>query len=190
MAVCAIKSGQFVVLVDLDPQHSSLDWFEMRGCSNELVTVQSRPEDLAVLMEKAEKNGADLIIIDTPPHTEKACLLAAEQADLVLVPCRPATFDFKVLPATFSLLEHTKKPAEVLINAAPPVGKLAEETATHLKNAGYPVFPAIISQRVAFTHAVSDGGGVHEYENEGKAAAEINALWGCIKERLINDNNK
>jgi chromosome partitioning protein len=183
LAVCAIRAKKFVVLVDLDPQGSATDWHEMRGSSKEFVAIQAKPEGLAALLSRAEESGADLLIMDTAPHTDKLALAAAKQADLILVPCRPSTFDIRALGATFELLQHTTSPAEVVINFAPR-GHLAEETAEHLKGAGYPVLPVFISQRVAFSHAVADGRAVHEYEPDGKAAEEVTKLWKIIKGRL------
>lgn len=190
LAVCAIESGLFVVLVDLDPQGSATAWFEMRGNSKELVTVQAKQEDLPVLLQRAKENGADLIIIDTAPHTDISALAAADCADFILVPCKPSTFDLKALPATFELLNHSKSEAQIILNFAPPVGHLAEETANQLRAAGYPVCPVIIGQRVSFAHSVADGRAVNEYEPNGKAAAEINALWATIQEKLNNEPNR
>jgi chromosome partitioning protein len=183
MAVCAVQSGQFVVLVDLDPQGSASDWHEMRGSSKEFVSIKAKPEDLPGLLGKAAEAGADLVIIDTAPHTDKSALMAARNADLILVPCRPSTFDLRALGATFDLLEHSSTPAAIVINFA-PFGHLGTETAAQLTKAGYPVLETMISQRVAFSHAVADGRAVHEYEPEGKAAQEITALFETIKERL------
>jgi chromosome partitioning protein len=41
-----------------------------------------------------------------------------------------------------------------------------------------------LQQRAAYTHAVIDGRSVHEYEPEGKAAAEIDALFACLKQAI------
>lgn len=185
LAICAVQDGKFVVLIDLDPQGSAADWYEMRGVIGEFVTVKATPEALPDILERAKENLADLVIIDTAPHTDKAALVAAQNADFVLVPCRTSAFDLKALPATFDLLNLSKTRAAIVLNNAPPVGNLAEETAKHLTESGYKVSPAIISQRVAFSHAVSDGRAVHEYEPEGKAAAEIAALWDNLKEVIL-----
>jgi chromosome partitioning protein len=156
----------------------------MRGDSKEFVTVKATPEALPDILERAKETGADLVIIDTVPHTDKAALIAANNADFVLVPCRTSAFDLKALPATFDLLNLSKTKAAIVLNNAPPVGNLAVETAKHLQDNGYIVSPVVISQRVAFSHAVSDGRAVHEYEPEGKAAAEISALWDSLKEEI------
>jgi chromosome partitioning protein len=46
------------------------------------------------------------------------------------------------------------------------------------------VFDVIVSNRVAFSHAVIDGRSVHEYEPGGKAATEIDELFQVISDRL------
>jgi chromosome partitioning protein len=42
----------------------------------------------------------------------------------------------------------------------------------------------VLQQRAAYSHAVIDGSSVHEYEPEGKAAAEIDALFVCVRKAL------
>ena len=50
---------------------------------------------LGVLVEAAGSNGADLVILDTAPNADQTALRAAQVADLVLIPCRAATFDLE-----------------------------------------------------------------------------------------------
>ena len=38
-----------------------------------------------------------LAVLDTAPSADRAAMLAAEVADLILVPCRPATFDIEAI---------------------------------------------------------------------------------------------
>ena len=57
-------------------------------------------------------------MIDTPAHTADAALLAARAADLVLIPCHPATADLHAIGTTIDLARLAKRPAAVVINEA------------------------------------------------------------------------
>jgi chromosome partitioning protein len=74
-----------------------------------------------------------------------------------------------------------KTPAAVVLNAAPR-GKLVEEARAALQGQSLTVMDTVLYQRAAYSHAVIDGRSVHEYEPEGKAAAEIDELYNHITE--------
>ena len=53
------------------------------------------------MMDTARDGGVTLLMIDTPPHSDKNALGAITAADLVLVPSgpRPSTFDRWLIPS-------------------------------------------------------------------------------------------
>lgn len=179
LAVCAVQAGKAVALIDIDLQGNCASWYGTRDKQNELVATKAKAAELPELLKLLKKGGADLVIIDTAPHTDHEAAAAAKLADFVLVPCRPARFDLEAIPSTMDLVRLTKTPAAIVINVAPR-GQLAQEAQEALKAQGYPVLDSIISNRVAFTYAVTDGRSVHEYEPEGKAAAEVGELYKIL----------
>ena len=181
MAVCAIRQNYHTAIIDIDPQGSAYDWFLSRDQQNELNAIQADAGQLAVLLKQAKAGGADFVIIDTAPHSDSAAAIAAQLADFVLMPCRPARFDLKAINSTSTIISLAKTPAAVVINAAPR-GKLSEEAKDALRQQGITVFDPVLQQRVAYSHAVIDGRSVHEFEPEGKAAEEIDALFVCLKQ--------
>lgn len=183
LAVCAVQKGMAVAILDIDPQGSAHKWFKARESSPYLAAVQGQAEALSNLLKKAKQGGVDLAIIDTAPHSDKAAAIAAKLADFVLVPTRPARFDLETVAATLAIVTLTRTPAAVVISAAPR-GKLATDAQDVLRAQGFPVFDVIVSNRVAFSHAVIDGRSVHEYEPGGKAATEIDELFQVISSRL------
>lgn len=183
LAVCAVQDKRSVALIDIDPQGSAADWYEARGSEGELAGIHATPEALPSLLTRAAEGGADLAILDTAPHSNKAAAIAAKLADFVLVPCRPSRFDLKALGPTFDVLRLTATPAAIVMNVCPR-GRMAEETAELLREQGFPVLDVMVSSRVAFSHAVVDGRAVHEYEPEGKAAEEVSALYQIVRERI------
>lgn len=183
MAVCAIRQNLHTAIIDIDPQGSAFDWYLSRGEENELNAVQATAGQLTALLKQAKAGGADFVIIDTAPHSDSAAAMTAQVADFVLMPCRPARFDLKAIGSTAAIVKLAKTPAAVIINAAPR-GKLADEAREALQQQGLTVLDPVLQQRVAYSHAVIDGRSVHEYEPEGKAAEEIDELFGCLKKLM------
>lgn len=187
LAVCATRHKLKTALIDLDPQASAYQWNESREDGRKLDAVRGNSSDLAALLKQAKDGGVDLVIIDTAPHSDSAAAIAAQLADFVLIPCRPARFDLDAIATTAQIAKVTKTPTAVVLNAAPR-GKLAEEARDALQGQNLTVMATVLYQRAAYSHAVIDGRSVHEYEPDGKAAAEIDDLYNHITK--LYGNNK
>jgi chromosome partitioning protein len=68
-----------------------------------------------------------------------------------------------------------------VLSACPFRSPEIAETRELLKTYNLPVAPMDITERRAFSRAVASGRAVTEFESEGKAAAEIRALWEWLK---------
>lgn len=180
LATAAALAGHSAAIIDLDPQGTAASWGDRRQAEAPEV-VSGQAARLGVLIEAAQGNGADLLILDTAPNADQTALRAAQLADLVLIPCRAATFDLEAIRATLTLAELAKKPSYVVLNAIPPRSGIGREAAEGLTAQGAQVAPAMLSQRAAFAHGVIDGRTAQEFEPAGKAAEEVEALytWLC-----------
>lgn len=179
MAVCAARQKRRTALIDIDPQSSAFNWNESRDEGRKLDAAKAEAGQIPALLQQAKAGGIDLAIIDTAPHSDSAAAIAAQYADLVLIPCRPARFDLDAIASTVQIATVAKKSAAVVINAAPR-GKLVEEARAALERQGITVIDTVLHQRAAYSHAVIDGRSVHEYEPDGKAAAEIDELYNHL----------
>lgn len=179
LAVCAIRRKLKPALIDIDPQASAHKWNESRPDDRKLDATRADIGQLPAFLRQARAGGIDLVIIDTAPHSDQAAAIVTQLADLVLIPCRPARFDLDAIASTLQITKVAKTPAAVVINAAPR-GKLAEEARAALQQEGITVIETVLHHRAAYSHAVIDGRSVHEYEPEGKAAAEIDELYNHI----------
>ena len=188
MAVCAARRKLKTAIIDIDPQSSAFQWNESRPDGRKLDAVKGDVRQLSSLLAKAQAGGIDLVIIDTAPHSDSAAAIAAQLADFVLIPCRPARFDLDAVASTVDIAKAAKTPSAVVINAAPR-GRLAEEARAALQRQGITVIETVLHQRAAYSHAVIDGRSVHEYEPEGKAAGEIDQLYHLIT-GLYGDTKK
>jgi chromosome partitioning protein len=181
LATAAAAAGHNAAIIDLDPQGTAASWGDRRG-TQEPEVVSGQAIRLPALIKTAEENGADFLILDTAPNADQTASLAARAADVVLVPCRPAAFDLEAVQTTLLLARTANKPAYVVLNAVPArSGGVDKEATATLSAQGALVAPCYLTHRVAFAHGVIDGRTAQEFEANGKAAAEIEAIykWLC-----------
>ena len=180
LAVCAERHGLPTVILDLDPQGSACAWRKRRQEDTPEV-LATDPSQLAELLKHAQEGGAGLVIMDTAPHSDRTAVLAAQLADVVLIPCRPSAFDVDAIASTLTLtrLADAHAQAAVVLNALPTRGDYAEEVRAGL-SARVTVAPIHLYQRAAYFNAVNDGRSVEEYEPKGKAAEEIRRLYRWV----------
>lgn len=173
-AVAAVLAGQRVAILDLDPQNSALAWYKTRGEGTKPVVVSIPDSELSKAIQGAKADGFDLVLIDSPPHAAPVAARIVAAADLVIIPVRPSPIDIAALPATVQLIGD--KMAAFVLSAAPYRAPEIEETRELLKQYGRPVFGPITDRR-PFFRAVTAGKSVSEFEPDGQAAAEIQALF-------------
>lgn len=182
IAVAASLSGVRTFLADLDPQATARKWGDRRGRAPEVVSDHAAR--LPNLLESARAGGAGLVVIDTAPNADQASLAAAKSADIILIPCRPAVFDLEAISTTIDLAAIARRQAFVVLSAAPIRSTIVDEARKVITDQGAKVAPTVIHQRAAYGHASIDGRGVLEYEPGGKAAEEISALFGWLRDEL------
>lgn len=179
LATAAAAAGHTTAIIDLDPQATATSWGDDRANGPEVISGQA--VRLPALVQTAQENGASFLVLDTAPNADQTASLAARAADLVLIPCRPARFDLEAIETTLLLTRAAGKPAYVVLNAVPPRGDIAKEATDGLAAQGAQIAPHQLGHRAAFAHGVIDGRTAQEFEPQGKAASEIQALytWLC-----------
>lgn len=184
LATCAAYAGTQSRVIDIDPQATAAAWGDWRGdFLPEVITCP--PVRLAGTIRKAEQAGAGLVVIDTPPHADMSAREAVRAADLVLIPSRPRAFDLHAMETTAELIALVRKPAFVVLNAVPArATRLIEETRAKVEVMGLQLCPVHFGERAAFHRSASKGEVASEAEPEGKAAAEVEALWAWMKKEL------
>jgi len=183
-AEAAISS--VALIIDTDPQATASRWGQWRGGGDPEVVDCGAPTLLAGKLAKAGELGADLAVIDTPPHADAMARQAARLADLLLIPCRPRAFDLAAIEATAELVRSSRKPAFVVFNAGPPRAPHIYRDAANLIGGefGLEIAPVVLPERAAFHHSVAAGLTAPEQDVQGKAAGEIRALWAWTCDRL------
>lgn len=183
LGVAAEAAGHTTAIIDLDPQASALTWKDNRE-NDTPVVVSAQASRLPQLLKTAEQNGADLVFIDTAPHSEATSLAAARNAHLVLIPCRPAILDLHAIGATVEIARLADVPAIVILNAVPARSTLADEARAAIDTYQIETAPCQLGQRIAFVHSLTAGLTAQEYEPNGKAANEIRVLYEYVENNL------
>ncbi len=184
LATRAAEAKRESCVIDTDPQATAAAWSDWRGDFLPVV-VTTPPARLGRTIESAVKNGVDFIVIDTPPHADAAAREAIKAADIVLVPTKPRAFDLAALEPIADLVSFAKTPAYVVLNAVPAGATvLAEEARSTAKEMGLDICPVELGDRAAFHRSSAKGETASEIEPDGKAAAEIKALWKWLNKTL------
>ena len=141
LATALAGAGRRVALVDIDPQGSLTGWMRLREHRQrdvpELRFSMVAGWRLGVELDRL-KREADVIVVDTPPHTEIDAKAAIRGADLVLVPCQPSSLDIWASQGTVELAAKEKRRVALVLNRVPPRGRSIEEARHALAELGAP----------------------------------------------------
>ena len=183
LAVVAELAGLTTLLVDVDPQASLIGWRDLREQGTPAV-ISAQASRLPELLEDAESNSVDLVIIDTAAGAEISVLNAARVADLVMIPCKTSVPDIKAISGSVDVVKLADVPAFVVFNAVPHPASLIYQAKRAIRKYDLPCAPEYIGHRAAFVHSFTDGLSVVEYEPHGKASREIQSLFNYITKEL------
>jgi chromosome partitioning protein len=183
LAVEAEKAGAGpVALIDTDPQGSLAAWWNVRA-EKAPAFAKVGVFDLQSALQKLERAGMKLVVIDTPPAITDAISHVISLSDLIVVPCRPSPHDLRSVGATADLADRHKKTLIFVVNAATPRARITGEAAVALSQHGT-VAPITIHHRVDFAASMVDGRTVGEVIPDSPSAKEVHELWIYVQDRL------
>jgi chromosome partitioning protein len=176
LAVAAEAHGERALILDLDPQGSSLLWGKTRGASKPPTVVDVGPERIDSIIDMARTLGATAVIIDTPSRLDNFIAAAVRIADMVLLPANPGLLALAPLRASVALIEAVghRERAVAIVNNIDTISK-AEAVGEVLADLEVAVAPTIISHLPAFGAAFDVGEGVTE--RKGRAGEQVARLW-------------
>ena len=176
LAISLMQAGNRVAIVDIDPQGSLTNWYNLRerkygkGYTGVAFFSSSGWRLSTAINQFKEKY--DYILIDSPPHTETDSKVAIRIADLVLVPMQPSPTDLWATSATLGFAQKEKKLVKIILNRYNPSSKLAKEIISNLDD----LLENYLGNRVAFSSCFLQGMSITELDPSSQAAYEVKQL--------------
>jgi chromosome partitioning protein len=189
LAVEALRQGMASAIIDTDPQKSAAEWGDQRTAAeiDAPTVIPLGSKRLTTLLDDLKKRGAQLVVIDTPPHSAPAINAALDVSTASLMVTRPNPMDIRALEATWGIVSRMQKPSAAIFTQAPP-GSRARALGLargRLDELGIPHCPTPITYTLSFPYAQAEALAVQEREPTGKARAEIAEIWGWMRRRAI-----
>jgi chromosome partitioning protein len=204
LASAASSAGHKSIIADLDPQRSATLWHnrqkpELAAAEGPAVVPiesvaepkvwedgmewdrPSKEEEIAtsitLLVSEAKAKKTDFLVMDTPTNDDLRSTLAAQAADVVLVPCRVASgsMDIDELETTLSLVRSLRKPVYVIPNALSVRG-FNEASSEKFGKKGAWVAPHYLTNRAAFAEGIDDWARLDAHD----AGKEVQVLYAWL----------
>lgn len=180
-----------VLLIDADPQGSSMWWAEQGDQKFEL----AQETDSQLLKKLRTVTDYDLAVCDTQPALRSESLNAVvSSSDYVVLPSPPAPMDLKALIDT---VKQTIAPLGVphrvaLTRVDPRRINDAMDAQSSLMTAGIPVFSSFIREYAAHERAALNGVPINRYygKNAREAEFDYQRLADELKREWRNGNEK
>lgn len=175
LAVCFVRQGLRVALIDSDPQGSLGRWFMTRLDRLGAPDLEfSTASAWGVGYEcKKLRQSHDIVIVDTPPKVDSDLRPALREADLVLIPVAASHVDLWATDGVLDLVARESGRALIVLNRMTSGTRLSDEVALAAEGVAQ-VASARLVNRVAFAETL--GQGLAAAEGRGAAATEAKAL--------------
>lgn len=181
LAVEAARDGKKVLLVDTDPQGSSIA-FRAERETDDIRAV-------ALVSDKLHKDVKDFaaafdwIVIDAGGRDNAVFRSAVAACDLFLLPVLPSQFDIWAAEDTVKVFREIQPfnnmQGRIVLNMVRPNTKVCKEAQEALE--AYlnelPLLAQRLHNRVAYKASISNGVGVSEYEPSGPSATDMKNLY-------------
>lgn len=180
--------GFRVLLVDADPQGSSVTWAEVAAEAGRAVPDVVAIGDQIRQALPGLAADRDVVIVDTAGRLGKRTVGALMVSDLALVPVQPSPQDVWGLTATLHSVATVQQvrpdlQAAIVVNAKGRTA-LGRGVRQGLEETGVAVLASELTRRIAYAEAIAMGQGVGAYAPGSPAALELQHLADEISDRV------
>jgi chromosome partitioning protein len=183
LAVAASLAGRSVAIADLDPQAGLTGWFSRREAETPSLVKIPTGYDLTPLA----KAGIDELIIDLPPGVPPYVDKLIQQADVVLVPCRPSPDDLTAAASVVPKLARHPQWAFVMVQTLHR-SRLSDGALRQLASLGR-VAPVSLGSRQDYPLAAIEGAAAVEFAST-KSADEVTQLRAYVNKMVGLEDGK
>ena len=183
LGALADGAGTPTAILDLDPQASAANWHDLRrqgGAENPPVyaTPTSR---MKPLVEALGRDGAELIVADTAPHSGADAVTVAKLSDHILIPVQPSYPDLAATTRTIEIAEMARTAATIVLNLALVNHASVTDAKAVIATTEVPAAPVVLHRRIAHVNSFNAGQCAPEHEPAGKAARELRTLFSWLQ---------
>lgn len=189
LAVAYRLGGKRVILVDTDPQGTSIRWAGERPEDKVKLSVIAIPDAKALRKQVKEfVDDYDIMILDGAPQLDLISTTSIAISNIVLIPVSPSPYD---VWATENIVQRVLTAMEIngdlkaffIINRDNPKTILSKETKEALDNLGLPTLNTHLHNRIAYADSALNGLSVLEWSDQ-KAKEEFTNLYNDIKHNI------
>lgn len=180
-------AGNDTLLIDSDPQGSSMDWYAAHKDNPVEVDFIPKP----ILESKIRKIKKDFVIIDGAPQASDLAISAILASNLVIIPVTPSPYDIWASEDLINLVKQRiqitkgKLRAALVISRAIKNTKIGKEVVDILKGYELPILTARTHNRIIYSNSAMSGQTVFDEIPQGEASQEINAIMKECLDLLI-----
>lgn len=180
LAIAFTRPDAPVAVLDVDPQGSLGQWFEMReqtlGEAKTGLVFRTASGWGARREARSLARDYQLVVIDTPPKSDLETRPAIEAADLVAVPIQPTHIDLWAVDPTLAMIAKEGSRSILVANRVVRRAALTAQVLAEVGRLGHLVAEAQLGNRVAFPASMGQGRAVGETLPGSTGALEVEAL--------------
>ena len=184
LGVAAVMEGKKTLIIDSDPQGSSMTFRSVRQSDNLKVVSIVQP---SIHKDISDFSDFDLVIVDAGGRDSALfrSAIIASSGGIFIIPILPSQYDIWATEDTFAILKESRVIKEIkayaLFNQVMQSTTVTQEAYDALREMtgenSVSLLTSRLYNRVDYKKSISEGLGVMEFAPSGKAAQEIKALY-------------
>ena len=180
-----LVAGWRPAVVDADPEHRIERRHDKSGAMSSVPVIANADETTIAASIQNLRRDHDVVIVDTAGFRNKTQIMACIEADIVLIPMKPAPDDVDEAVAMFELVRELNETPErqgrkikaaMVLTMVKAGTVIARKVAQDFRKAELPLLSLGIKERVAYPEAAIRGLAPSITDPDGDAALEIYRL--------------